>query len=121
MNLRNLYQEEFQKAGFEVATAFDGKNGIEQLSKFHPEIILLDIQMPRMTGFDVLNQIKDNPETKDILLIVTSNIHTDNADLVKNYGVSYVIPKIDFTPAQVIKKVHELLELRNHSAPKPQP
>lgn len=109
-NLRDIYREEFEREGFIVETANDGEEGIAKLASFVPDILLLDILMPGKSGFDVLKSIKDNPPLKLFPILVLTNIYTDTRDLVQNWGVSFVLLKVDYTPGQIVAKVRELLK-----------
>ncbi len=109
-SLRAVYREEFEGEGFTVETANDGQEGIEKLASFLPDVLLLDMLMPKKSGFDVLKHMKDNPEYKHISTLVITNIYTDSRDLVQNWGVSFVLLKVDYTPGQIVAKVRELLK-----------
>lgn len=109
-NLRDIYKEEFETEGFEVSIASDGEEGLQKIGDLHPDIILLDILMPKMTGFDVLAKIKKDDELKAIPVLILTNLYTDTYDLVKNWGASYVLMKVDHTPGQVVSKVREILD-----------
>lgn len=108
-NLRDIYREEFETEGFTVNVAHDGEEGLQKISELRPDIILLDILMPKMTGFDVLSKIKKDDELKNIPVLVLTNLYTDTYDLVRNWGASFVLMKVDHTPGQVVDKVREIL------------
>lgn len=114
-NLRDIYREEFETEGFTVNVAHDGEEGLQKISEQHPDIILLDILMPKMTGFDVLTKIKKDDEFKNIPVLVLTNLYTDTYDLVKNWGASFVLMKVDHTPGQVVGKVREILKTQTKS------
>lgn len=116
-NLRDVYSEVFQSSGFEVDSAKDGQDGIEKIASFLPDVMLLDILMPKMTGLDVLRHIKGNPAVKkDISILVTTNIYTDNQDLIRNWGVSCVLLKVNYTPGEIVDKVNEIIKMKNNQA-----
>lgn len=70
--------EKFSDAGFKVAIAYDGKEGLDYLSSNTPDFILLDVVMPIMDGLSLLKQIKLEEKTKYIPIIVLSNITNDS-------------------------------------------
>lgn len=117
-SLRDVYKEEFESEGFTVDTAADGAIGIERLSTSSPDIVILDILMPKMSGFDVLKHIKENPGNKKIPVIVLTNLYTDTRDLIKNWGATMVLLKVNYTPGELVVKVKELM---NSSIQPPQP
>ena len=72
--LRNVLQEKMQSAGFETLVAKDGDEGWEMVKSGNPDIILLDLILPKHNGFDVLFTLKQDPELKKIPVIVVSNL-----------------------------------------------
>ena len=54
----------------QVATAFDGLSALDEIPRFRPDLVLLDVMMPTVDGFDLCQRIKDNPETQDILVVL---------------------------------------------------
>lgn len=112
-SLRDVYREEFESEGFTVETASDGHEGIEKMASFLPDLVLLDLMMPKMSGFDVLKNAKDNPALKNIPIIVFSNINPDVQDLLKNWGAVNFLLKADNTPGQIVERVKEVLKKKN--------
>lgn len=108
--LRDVYREEFESEGFTVETAVNGEEGIGKIASFMPELLLLDIYMPRMSGFDVLKWMRDNPALINIPVIVLTNINLDVQDLLKNWGAACFLLKADNTPGQVVERARMLLE-----------
>lgn len=74
------------KAGHTVETAFDGIEGLEKAAAFHPDIILLDINMPKLSGFDAAKRLKENPETKGAAIFMMSSLKQE-ANIQKGYGL----------------------------------
>lgn len=70
-------EEQFKKAGFKTEAAFDGEQALESLKKSVPDLVLLDIILPKKDGFEVLKSIKENPDTQDIPVIMISNLGSD--------------------------------------------
>jgi CheY-like chemotaxis protein len=95
--------------GLIVETASDGQEGIRKIVSFLPEIVLLDLYMPRVSGFDVLKSVKENVELKNIPIIVLTNINPDSQDLMKNWGVTDFLLKSDNTLKQIVEKVRMIL------------
>ena len=84
--LSKVLAEQFSVAGFDVEIASDGEKALELLEKSKPDIILLDIILPKINGFDVLKSIKENPDTQDIPVIMTSNLGNE---IIKEYSIGF--------------------------------
>src|SRR3989338_4090429 len=72
-NLQEILSLKLTKLGFSVDHAKDGPSGIEKAKKKRPDLILLDVNMPGMSGIQVLSKIKSDPETKDLKVIFLTN------------------------------------------------
>lgn len=76
--LSKVLKEKFEKAGFETKVSSDGEAAILDSKSFLPEIIVLDLVLPKKSGFEVLKAVKADPETKAIPVIVVSNLGEDS-------------------------------------------
>lgn len=108
--LQEMYRDKFSHDGFEIQIAENGKGGIDKMKSFHPDLILLDLILPDITGFSILDAIKDDSEINNIPVIVLSNIYADGEDLVKNKGVKAFLLKANTTPDEIVEKVKYLLQ-----------
>jgi DNA-binding response OmpR family regulator len=75
IELRDIYKLFFTQKGFEVETALDGDAGLEKAKEFQPDLVFIDIMMPKRDGYDVLKELRHNPEygcTKAKLVILTN-------------------------------------------------
>jgi len=108
--ISDMYRIKLESENFETTVAGDGIAGIKALEKQKPDIILLDIVMPRVDGFSVLKIIEKNPELKKIPVILLTNLgQKENVERGLEMGaVSYII-KAHFTPSEVVEKVKEIL------------
>jgi CheY-like chemotaxis protein len=104
---REILSVAMGRFGFEIGMASDGVEGLESLEKRIPDIILLDLMMPRANGFQVLRQLRGKPETRDIPVIVISSV--SNKELLKIPGVSGVIPKTAFSLKELKATVSNVL------------
>lgn len=104
-----MYKDKFTQEKFSVQTAVDGQDGIEKMKTSLPDVILLDLIMPKVNGFEFLKIVKANPTFKNIPILVLTNIYADAQDLVQNWGVEYFLLKSNQTPEGIVKKVKELL------------
>lgn len=108
--LVNMYIAKFEKEGFETVQAENGKKGIEVAKEEKPDIILLDIIMPEMDGFMVLKELKSTPETKNIPVIMLTNLgQEEDVEKGSKLGAIGYLVKANLTPSQVVDKVKEVL------------
>lgn len=109
--LIDLYKERFEIAGFEVETGRNGEEAIRKAREYKPDIILLDIMMPKVDGYQALASIKSDPETKDIPVIILSALMRDvNKSRAMEVGAESYIIKSECMPGDVIKKIEQALE-----------
>ncbi len=109
--LVEMYTTKFELEGFDVVTAEDGARGIELAQSENPDIILLDILMPKMDGFEVLDALKKNSKTKDIPVVLLTNLGQKD-DVKKGFekgAVGYLI-KAHFMPSEVVDKIKAILD-----------
>lgn len=109
--LVRMYQTKLKADGFEVETAGDGSEGFNKAKLFKPDLILLDVMMPKIDGFEMLGILKQNPETKTIPVILLTNVGGSEAEIDKGLSlgaVAYII-KADYVPKEIVQKVKEIL------------
>ena len=108
--LSRMYKKKFEVAGFEVEVAGDGEEGLSKMRTTRPDIVLMDIMMPKLNGIDAIVQAKSDLQIKNIPVLVLSNLsNTDDAQsAVKNGAMGYLV-KSDFTPSQVVEKVKGII------------
>jgi len=108
--LSRMYKTKLEMENFEVHSAADGKTGLELIQKELPDVLLLDIILPEMEGWDIIKQMKKDPETKDIPIIILSNLGSDeDVAKAKLYGVTDYLVKAHFIPREVIAKIKKYL------------
>ncbi len=111
--LLGLLQERLVQEGYRVDIAKDGQEGLEKIRKFKPDLILLDIVMPKMGGFEVMEEVNKDEELKTIPIIIVSNSGQPvELERAKKLGVKDWLIKTDFDPQEVIDKVKKQLD--NH-------
>jgi len=95
--------------GFDVLTAYDGINAMDMTENERPDIILLDIMMPMVSGYEVCQQIKANPMTRNIPILCMTSAHSIDARArSRQAGAATVIVK-PFTPAELVAQVRRHL------------
>ena len=111
LTLRDMYQIRLEAEGYKVIVAGDGEEALEVIQKKKPDIILLDIMMPKMNGYDVLEKLKQNPETNSIpVLILTALIQDLNKAKGLMSGADDYLMKSEVMPGEVLDKVKKALE-----------
>lgn len=110
--ISQMYRMKFEADGFEVGMADDGLHGVEMVKHFHPDIMLLDLQMPQMNGAEALAEIRAHDWGKDIPVLILTNLGKEEApDILKTLNVSSYIVKAELTPKQVVARVKKTLGL----------
>jgi len=109
LDILELYKIYFTEAGFEVFTSENGLIGIVDIVDMKPDIILLDIMMPQMNGFEVLESIKDHSSI-NIPIVVCSNLG-QQSDIDKSLalGASSYITKSDYEVPEIVEQVNTLI------------
>jgi DNA-binding response OmpR family regulator len=108
--INQMYRMKFEADGFEVQIADNGKRGVEMVEGFAPDIILLDLQMPRMNGAEALEYIRTHEWGKNIPVIILTNLGEEEAPKsLRALGIHSYIVKADLTPRQVVSRVKEAL------------
>lgn len=108
--LRDLISQKLLKEGYDITEAVDGEKGIEGVKKEKPDLVLLDLILPGVDGFEVLSQIKADPILAQIPVIILSNLgqKEDVERGLKLGAVDYLI-KAHFTPEEIVQKVKAVL------------
>lgn len=108
--LSNIYQTKFDMEGFKVSTADNGQSGFDDAKKKKPDIILLDILLPKMDGFTVLEHLKADPEVKDIPVLLLTNLgQKDDVEKGLKLGAVDYLIKAHFKPQETVDKVKKIL------------
>lgn len=104
--LTDLYSAGFEKRGLEVFVAHNGEDGIKTIEEKTPDMVLLDIAMPGMSGVEVLEKIRVNPRTKDTkVIILTINDKEDIKQKAKELGVLDFLIKQELHLNEIIERV----------------
>ncbi len=108
-----LIQVNLERAGFQVITAFDGPDALKKVESEKPSLIVLDVMMPKMDGFEVLKRLQANPETREIPIIMLT-AKAQDADVFRGWasGVSAYLTK-PFNPLELVTFVRRILSGRD--------
>lgn len=104
-----ILQDRLQHEGFKVATAYDGETSITKAEKEHPDLILLDIMMPKMSGLEVCKKLSQNPSTKDIPIIIVTAL-TSSKDIEEGFNSgAFDYIKKPFNRAELLARINSAL------------
>jgi len=109
--LSSMYKTKFELDGFEVVTVANGAEGLETAKKDKFDIIFLDVILPQLDGFAVLEEIKKDSKIKNIPVVMLTNLGTqEDMEKGKKMGATDYIVKASLTPSQVSDKIKEYLK-----------
>ena len=107
--LRRITAFNLQKMGYEIREAIDGVDGLEKIKNFQPDLVLLDIMMPRMDGFTVLKRMSEDPSMKEIpVIVLTAKGGEDDEKEALRLGAIKVLTK-PFSPKQLVETVKQVI------------
>ncbi|MBL7142297.1 MAG: response regulator [Candidatus Pacebacteria bacterium] len=109
--LRDLISQKLLKEGFDIAQAVDGEDGIKKIKEENPDLILLDLILPGIDGFEVLTQMKADQNLASIPVIILSNLgQKEDIEKGLKLGANDFLIKAHFTPGEIIEKIKNVLK-----------
>jgi DNA-binding response OmpR family regulator len=110
--LLDMYKDKFEFSQFKVNTAVDGEQGLELALREHPELILLDLVMPKMNGTTMMEKLRTDAWGKNVSIIVLTNVNVDGELLKKiiEDRPQYCLMKVGITPDEVMAKAKEIFD-----------
>lgn len=106
--LRKIYKNKLTLAGFDFIEATNGEEGLNKVHFEKPDLILLDLILPRKSGFDVVIELKRDEATKNIPVIILSNLsQTSDVERVISLGVQAYLVKSEISLSDVVEKIKE--------------
>lgn len=109
--LSEIYAIKLEEAGFEVSVAGDGSLGLQKIKEASPNLLLLDIVMPKMDGFEFLRLLKSDEDTKSIPVVILSNLgEQEDVEKGLELGAEAYIIKAHYTPTEVVAKIKNILD-----------
>jgi len=108
--LQKTFGEILSQEGFKMISALDGETGLNLAKKEKPDLILLDLILPKLHGFEVLKRLKGDPETKEIPIIVLTNLE-EIADVEKaiELGATTYLVKANYSLEEIVQKIKKAL------------
>jgi DNA-binding response OmpR family regulator len=108
--IADAMQTGLNEAGYEAVTAYDGEEGLNKVKEVLPDLILLDLLLPKKDGLTVLHELREDEKTKDIPVLILSQLSdTNKISEGVSLGVVGYLVKVDFSLAEVVDKVKEVL------------
>lgn len=113
ITLSKMYEKKFTKDGYHVSTAYDGWEGLKKTVTAKPDLVILDIVLPRLDGLALFKKMRSQTETFNTPVILLTNVGNEDAiyESFKLGAVDYLV-KTEVTPAQIVQKVEEFLSER---------
>lgn len=108
-------QEELKQGGYETMGAIDGEDGLAKVKTFKPDLILLDLVMPKMDGMVMLQKLKDDSETRNVPVVILTNLSDyERISEALSLGAKDYLVKANYSLADLMEKVKAVLQ-RNHA------
>ncbi len=110
----DIYSSQLRSQGFKVDIAKDGQMALDKIKINYPDLMLLDMELPKVNGYEVLKALREDPKTKNIKTIVLSNY--DEAGInakyhidIANFGIIKCFLKVSITPEEITNTIKEIL------------
>lgn len=111
--LRELIVRKLQKEDFDTEAAIEATEAFKLIEGKKPDLILLDLVLPGMDGFQITSHLKKNPETANIPIVILSNLgQKEDIERAKDCGAIDYMVKANFTPGEIVEKVRQILSGR---------
>jgi CheY-like chemotaxis protein len=110
-DLRNIYEMRLQAEGYTVVSAADGEEGLATVKANKPDLIIADIMMPKINGFELLDILKNTEGLKDVKVIMLTALgQPEDEQRATKLGAEKYLVKSQFTLEDIVKTVHELMD-----------
>ena len=108
--LSKILQKRFEAVGLETRVAFDGVIGEHVIKSWHPNLVLLDLLLPNMDGFELMKIVRSDPKTAKTHIVILSNLNDkESIDRAKELGVTEFVTKSSTTPDLIAERIAEML------------
>src|SRR2546427_11185340 len=106
----NIYRHKFQVEGFQVTLATDGEAGLIAVNEIKPDVVILDLMLPKLNGVEVLKKLRAAPTTHDLPVVVLSNAYMSSlVQEARQAGANYCVIKANCTPRQLADIVNKTI------------
>ena len=111
--LAEMYVQKFTREGYGITHALDGDEGLKLIREKRPDLVLLDIMMPKRSGIEVLEELRQDAGTKDLTVILLSNVgDQEYIDKGMALGAAGYLIKSNYTPSEVVEEVAAILSTK---------
>ena len=109
--LIDIYSTKLKEVGFNVTTAEDGEEAIRKIKDESPDLVLLDIVLPTINGWEILRNVRKDKDLGDLKIVVLSNLG-EKSEVEKGMkaGATKYLVKAHYTPSEVVREIREILE-----------
>lgn len=112
-----IYTTRLTVDGYQVISAENGEQGLKLAESELPDLIILDLMMPRLDGFDVMAKVRQNEKLKNVPILVYSNLaQEEEMERAKSLGATEFIIKANLSPTEMVNKIKQYLKLLNHES-----
>lgn len=109
--LADIYKTRLNSEGFEVVVAEDGEKGLKKLEEGDFDLLVLDLVLPELSGFEILEKIKGNEKFKNLKILALSNLsQKEEIQRALDLGVQKYLIKAYFTPSEVVEEIKKLIK-----------
>lgn len=108
--LVDIYTTGLMKAGYQIEVARDGETGIKKIKEFQPDLLVLDIILPKADGWQILNKLRENQKKDKLKIVILSNLG-EKEEIKKGLelGVVKYFVKAEYTPTEIIEEIKKIL------------
>jgi len=107
----DIYTTKLKESGFQTETASDGETALKKLKEENFDLLILDMVLPRLTGFELLKKIREDKGFKELKVLILSNLGQEaDINLAKKLGVSKYLIKANFIPSEVVEEIKKILK-----------
>lgn len=106
-----MYQKKFNREGIDLEVAFNGEDGLAKIESSKPDLVILDLMMPKLGGVGVIRKVRANPEIKATPIIIMTNLNagSDEVNEAMGLGIKETILKTEVTPEQIVETAKKYL------------
>lgn len=108
--ISRMYQQAFKFDQYRVLVCDNGADGLTTAQKEKPDLVLLDVMMPKMNGLEVIKKLKDDTDTKTIPVVMLTNLGRDkDVEAALSLGAVKYLVKVDHTPQEIVHEVEKII------------